>query len=68
MSHVPDVVNAAVELIIALGATVGFAILIYHIQNYVVWGRTSEAIMIAMLVILAYVQAIPIGEVVLTEM
>ncbi|RFN46483.1 hypothetical protein FIE12Z_9271 [Fusarium flagelliforme] len=55
MSHVPGVVNAAVELIIALGATAGFAILIYHIQNYVVWSRTSEAIMIAMLVILALI-------------
>jgi hypothetical protein len=43
------------ELIIALGATACFAILIYHLENYQVWGRTSESIMIALLAILAYV-------------
>ncbi|KAL4729680.1 hypothetical protein ACLX1H_004102 [Fusarium chlamydosporum] len=55
MSHIPAIVNAVMELILALGATACFAILIYHIENYQVWGRTSEATMIGLLVILALV-------------
>ncbi|KAL6923863.1 hypothetical protein FSHL1_001114 [Fusarium sambucinum] len=58
MSSVPPTVNAVMELVIALGATACFAILIYHLENYQVWGRTSESIMIALLAILALVNYI----------
>jgi hypothetical protein len=58
MSSVPPTVNTVMELIIALGATACFAILIYHLENYQVWGRTSESIMIALLAILALVNYI----------
>jgi hypothetical protein len=68
MSHVPPTVNAIMELIIALGATACFAILIFHLDNYEVWGRTSESIMIALLVILAYVLSYPMRQDVLIEL
>ncbi|RGP74213.1 hypothetical protein FSPOR_1908 [Fusarium sporotrichioides] len=55
MSSVPPIVSAVMELIIALGATACFAILIYHLDNYQVWGRTSESIMVALLAILALI-------------
>ncbi|KAH7178009.1 hypothetical protein DER46DRAFT_144260 [Fusarium sp. MPI-SDFR-AT-0072] len=54
MSHVPAIVNTIVQLILALGATACFAILIYHMENYSVWNRSLEGSMIALLVILAY--------------
>jgi hypothetical protein len=57
MSHVPAVVNTIVQLILALGATACFAILIYHMENYPAWNRSLEGSMIALLVILAYVDS-----------
>ncbi|KAG5774251.1 hypothetical protein H9Q72_000319 [Fusarium xylarioides] len=55
MSHIPAVVNTIVQLILALGATACFAILIYHMENYPVWNRSLEGSMIALLVILAII-------------
>jgi hypothetical protein len=57
MSYVPAIVNTIVQLILALGATACFAILIYHMENYSVWNRSLEGSMIALLVILAYVNS-----------
>ena len=57
MSYVPAIVNTIVQLILALGATACFAILIYHMENYSVWNRSLEGSMIALLVILAYVDS-----------
>lgn len=65
MSHIPAIVNAVMELILALGATACFAILIYHIENYQVWGRTSEATMIGLLVILAYVETTTVSKMII---
>ncbi|KAJ4247775.1 hypothetical protein NW762_012984 [Fusarium torreyae] len=61
MSHVPPVVNAVVQLILALGTTACFAILIYHMENYFVWSRGAEGAMIALLVILAIINWILFG-------
>jgi hypothetical protein len=57
MSYVPAIVDTIVQLILALGATACFAILIYHMENYSVWNRSLEGSMIALLVILAYVNS-----------
>jgi hypothetical protein len=57
MSHIPPIVNTIVELILALGSTACFAILIYHLETYAVWNRSTEISMIVLLVILAYVKS-----------
>lgn len=57
MSYIPAIVDTIVQLILALGATACFAILIYHMENYSVWNRSLEGSMIALLVILAYVNS-----------
>ncbi|KAF5019720.1 hypothetical protein F66182_8263 [Fusarium sp. NRRL 66182] len=62
MSHVPPVVNAVVQLILALGTTACFAILIYHMETYHVWSRNSEGAMIALLVLLAIINWILFGS------
>ncbi|CCT67496.1 uncharacterized protein FFUJ_13712 [Fusarium fujikuroi IMI 58289] len=61
MSHVPAIVNTIVQLILALGATACFAILIYHMENYPVWNRSLEGSMIALLVILAIINWVLFG-------
>ncbi|KAH7245822.1 hypothetical protein BKA59DRAFT_176353 [Fusarium tricinctum] len=58
MSHIPPIPNTIVELILALGSTACFAILIYHLETYVVWNRSTETTMIVLLVILALINYI----------
>ncbi|KAJ4184964.1 hypothetical protein NW755_008878 [Fusarium falciforme] len=52
MSHVPMPVNAAVQLILAIGATVCFALLVYHMETYDYWTRYTEGGMAALLAML----------------
>ncbi|KAM5341684.1 hypothetical protein ACJ41O_014715 [Fusarium nematophilum] len=52
MSHIPAPVNAAVQLILAVGATVCFALILYHIESYDIWSRYAEGSMAALLAIL----------------
>ncbi|KAF4456751.1 hypothetical protein F53441_1187 [Fusarium austroafricanum] len=61
MSHIPGPVNSVVQLILALGATACFAILIYHMESYPIWSRTLEGSMIGLLVILAVINWILFG-------
>ncbi|KAM0427790.1 hypothetical protein ACHAPT_007247 [Fusarium lateritium] len=55
MSHVPSPVNVAVQLVLALGATACFALLLYHMETYNYWSRYTEGGMAALLAMLLIV-------------
>ncbi|KAH7015020.1 hypothetical protein EDB80DRAFT_323094 [Ilyonectria destructans] len=52
MSHIPPRVHAAIQLLLAIGATICFILLIYHLVHFNVWSRSSEGAMAALLGIL----------------
>ncbi|KAK7402723.1 hypothetical protein QQX98_011512 [Neonectria punicea] len=52
MSHIPPRVHAAIQLLLAIGATVCFILLIYHLVHFDIWSRSSEGAMAALLAML----------------
>ncbi|KPM39916.1 hypothetical protein AK830_g6671 [Neonectria ditissima] len=52
MSHIPPRVHAGIQLLLAVGASICFALLIYHIVHFDIWSRSSEGAMAALLAIL----------------
>ncbi|KAF7540639.1 hypothetical protein G7Z17_g12158 [Cylindrodendrum hubeiense] len=52
MSYIPPRIHATIQLLLATGATICFALLIYHLVHFKVWSRSSEGAMAALLGIL----------------
>ncbi|KAI5460294.1 hypothetical protein BGZ63DRAFT_245172 [Mariannaea sp. PMI_226] len=52
MSHIPRPVQAAIQLLLAVGATICFALLIYHLVHFDIWSQSYEGAMAALLGIL----------------
>ncbi|KAF4983334.1 hypothetical protein FDECE_17323 [Fusarium decemcellulare] len=61
MSHIPPPVNATVQLLLALGATACFVLLVYHMETYEIWSRYAEGGMVALLAILMVINWILFG-------
>jgi hypothetical protein len=68
MSHIPVRVHAFILLLLAIGATICFALMIYHLAHFDIWSRSSEGAMAALLGILMYVTILEdIHQVILTD-
>lgn len=52
MSHIPLRLSALILLLLALGSTICFALLIYHLVHYDVWSKSSVGGMAALIGIL----------------
>lgn len=55
MSHVPKRVDVGVRGVLAVGASVCFAMLVYHMVRWTAWSASSEGTMCALLAILMWV-------------
>ncbi|KAF4980364.1 hypothetical protein FZEAL_3594 [Fusarium zealandicum] len=61
MSHIPLMVNVAVQLMLAIGATVCFIILVIEIQGQPTWSRYTSRAMAGLLAILMIINWIMFG-------